>query len=280
MVRIVSDTSTLYSSHQAQEAGFDVTPLFVTIAGKSYLEFDEISPQDFVKIIYEGNMPVSSQPAVGSVAQVYDKYPDDDILNISMADGLSGTYNGAVAASQLSENEERITVLNSRTLCGPHRYMVEVAKKMAAAGSCVSEILAKMEELIASSKSYLMPADFDYLRRGGRLSPLVSFVGATAGLVPVMTLNEDCTRLVVATVRRGFAGAFKFVTKTIDKWGVGEGWRVYVTHADALERAESAVKILKESIPNAIYEILPLSPAFITQGGPGCVAIQVIKDCD
>ena len=31
------------------------------------------------------------------------------------------------------------------------------------------------------------------------------------------------------------------------------------------------------SIPEAVYEILPLSPAFITQGGPGCVAIQAIQ---
>ncbi len=36
MVRIISDTSTLYSTTQAREAGFDVSPLSVTIAGKSY----------------------------------------------------------------------------------------------------------------------------------------------------------------------------------------------------------------------------------------------------
>ena len=32
MIRIVSDTSTLYSSSQAKEAGFTVCPLSVTIA--------------------------------------------------------------------------------------------------------------------------------------------------------------------------------------------------------------------------------------------------------
>ena len=36
MVHIVSDTSTLYSTQQAQEAGFVVAPLSMTIAGKSY----------------------------------------------------------------------------------------------------------------------------------------------------------------------------------------------------------------------------------------------------
>ena len=65
MVRIISDTSTLYSTRQAREAGFAVSPLSVTIGGKSYREFDEISSDEFVEIINQGHMPTSSQPAIG-----------------------------------------------------------------------------------------------------------------------------------------------------------------------------------------------------------------------
>ena len=67
MVHIVSDTSTLYSTAQAKGAGFTVAPLSVTIAGKSYREFDEISSEEFVEIIRQGYMPTSSQPAIGEV---------------------------------------------------------------------------------------------------------------------------------------------------------------------------------------------------------------------
>ena len=65
MVHIVSDTSTLYSTTQAEAAGFTVAPLSVTIAGKNYREFDEISSEEFVDIIRQGHMPTSSQPAIG-----------------------------------------------------------------------------------------------------------------------------------------------------------------------------------------------------------------------
>ena len=51
MVRIISDTSTLYSSAQALEAGFEVAPLSVTIGGSTYREFDEIDADRFVAII-------------------------------------------------------------------------------------------------------------------------------------------------------------------------------------------------------------------------------------
>ena len=130
MVRIVADTSTLYSSTQALEAGFDVSPLSVTIAGKAYKEFNEISPDEFVSLIRQGNMPTSSQPAIGDVTAVYEKYPEDEIINIAMAAGLSGTYDSAVAAAEICENKDNITVINTRTLCGPHRFLAEKAVEM------------------------------------------------------------------------------------------------------------------------------------------------------
>ena len=278
MVRIVSDTSTMYSSLQAKEAGFAVSPLSVTIGGESYREYDEISSDEFVAKIQQGNMPTSSQPAVGDVAELYEQYPDDEILNISMAMGLSGTYNGAVAAAGLTENPERITVLNSRTLCGPHRFLVENAVELARKGLSREEIVAETEKLMDTAKSFLMPADFGYLRRGGRLSPVVSYVGQVASLSPVMTQTEDSQKLTVAGVRRGFASAIKFVAKALENRGVGAGWRIYITHAGALEKAEQAHKILVAEFPDAKFEIMPLSPAFITQGGPGCMAVQYIHE--
>ena len=277
MVRILSDTSTLYSTAQAREAGFDVSPLSVTIGGKSYREFDQISSEEFVAIIRQGHMPTSSQPAIGQVAELYEKYPGDELLNIAMADGLSGTYNSAVAAAAMAENSHRITVINSRTLCGPHRYLVEKAVELAHSGKSLAEIKAWLERKMDTAKSYLVPADFDYLRRGGRLSPLVSYVGKAANLTPVMTQTEDGCRLTIASIRRGFPHAVKYIVEQLKKRGVGEGWRVYISHADTVDNAQLALKKLREAMPGAVCEILPLSPAFITQGGPGCVAVQYIE---
>ena len=73
MVHIVSDTSTMYSSEQASAAGFDVSPLAVTIAGETYKELNEMTGERFVGIIRQGNMPMSSQPALGDVVELYSK---------------------------------------------------------------------------------------------------------------------------------------------------------------------------------------------------------------
>ena len=278
MIRIVADTSTLYSTAQAKDAGFDVSPLSVTINGQTYREFDEISAEEFVDIIHQGHLPVSSQPAIGEVAALYEKYQGDEIINVAMADGLSGTYRSAVAAAELADDPSRITVINTRTLCGPHRYLAELAVRLAKENYSVAQIVEILQEKMDTGKSFLVPADFDYLRRGGRLSPLVSYVGQAAGLMPIMTQTDDGCRLAIAGIRRGFNHTMKFVEKAFQKHGVGAGWRVYITHAAAPDLAQKAMESLKAAFPECVFEIYPLSPAFITQGGPGCFAMQVIKE--
>ena len=274
MVRIVADTSTLYSTAQAREAGFAVSALSVTIAGKSYREFDEISAEEFVSIIRQGHMPTSSQPAIGEVEALYNAFAGEEILNVAMAHGLSGTYTSARAAAELCDHAEKIHVINTRTLCGPHRYLVEQTVRWAKDGQDVDTITEKLNALMDTAKSFLVPADFDYLRRGGRLSPLVSYVGKAANLTPIMTQTENGERLTAASIRRGYNHAVKYIVEQLQKAGVGKGWQVQISHAGAMDKAEQALKALKAAMPEAEFHIYPLSPAFITQGGPGCVAVQ------
>ncbi|MBQ9974218.1 MAG: DegV family protein [Oscillospiraceae bacterium] len=278
MVRIVSDTSTLYGTRQAAQAGFSVSPLSVTVDGHTYREFDEIGAEEFTDIIRQGHIPASSQPAVGEVLALYEQYAQDEVLNITMADGLSGTYASAAAAAEMCENKHKVIVLNSRTLCGPHRYLVEQAAKLAAQGERLEHIVRRVRELMATAKSYLIPADFAYLRRGGRLSALVSYVGQATKFAPVLTQTEGGERLTIAGVRRSFDHAVRYVGDALIKHGVGEGWRVYITHGAAPHLAEKALAKLKEVFPTAVFQVLPLSPVFITQGGPDCVAIQAIHE--
>ena len=278
MVRIISDTSTMYSTKQAEEAGFSVSPLAVTIAGESYRELDEMTHERYVDLIAQGNMPKSSQPAVGEVLEQYERFAGEEMINIAMADGLSGTYSSAVSAAQMVDHPEIITVINSETLCGPHRRIVETAAKLAAKGKTREEIVSAVHVMMKNQKSFLLPSDFDYLRRGGRLSPLVSFVGKTICLVPVLTQSEDGRQLTMAGVKRNYRQAYDHAAKVFTQMGVGAGWRIYVTHAAALKLAEEAKAAMAAIFPEAEYEIHPLTPAFITQGGPGCIAIQAVKE--
>lgn len=277
MVKIISDSSSLYSAQEAKANNLEVTPLSVTINNVTYREYEEIQTEEFIDIINEGHIPVSSQPSIGEVIDLYDKYPNDDIINICMADGLSGTYTSACTAKGLANNSDRIHVVNSKTMCGPEKYLVDVAVKLAEMDKTKDEILKDINELIDTSQSYLIPNDFEYLVRGGRLSPLVGRISTLISLVPVMTLSEDRLKIVKFTAKRTFNKAVLKICEVFLKEGVDKNYKIYISHACREDLADAAKKVIENNIENADIEIKKLGPAFTTQGGPGCVAIQMIK---
>ena len=277
MVRIISDSSTLYSVQEAKDNGLEIIPLTVTINDVTYKEFEEINTEEFIDIINEGHVPISSQPSIGEVIDLYNKYPNEEIINISMADGLSGTYTSACTAKGLADNPENIEVVNSKTLSGPHRYIVDVAVKLAKINKSKDEILKEINELIEKSQSYLIPNDFDYLVRGGRLSSLAGRISSVIKIVPVVKLSKDGRELAKFTTKRTFPNAIKKICEDLTNSLVDSSYKVYITHACREDLANKAKEIIQQCIDGINVEIKKLGPAFTTQGGPGCVAIQVIK---
>ncbi len=89
MIRIVSDSSTLYTKAEADAIGIDIAMLTVTVNWKTYREQEEIKTEEFIDIIHQGHVPSSSQPAVGEVLDIYNKYPQDEMLNITISHAVA-----------------------------------------------------------------------------------------------------------------------------------------------------------------------------------------------
>ncbi|MGL6105574.1 DegV family protein [Romboutsia sp.] len=277
MIRIISDSSTMYSIADGKSKGIDIAPLSVTINNRTYKENEEINTEEFIDIINQGHVPMSSQPAIGEVVELYNKYPNDEIINITMADGLSGTYNSACSAKMMADNPDNIEVINSKTLCGPQRYLVDLAVELVNKGKSKEEILEILNDLIETSQSYLIPNDFEYLVRGGRLSPLVGRIGSAIKLVPVMVVVEDGKRISKFTTKRTFPKAIEKIAQAFIEAGVDNSYYIYISHACNEKLANTAKDVMLKNITDADIKISKLGPAFTTQGGPGCISIQIVK---
>ena len=280
MIRIISDSSSLYSEKKGQEKNITIASLTVHINGKSYREYEDIETEEFINIINEGHMPTSSQPSIGHIVDMYNQYEEDEIINISMADGLSGTYNSACVARGMVENPERIHVINSQTLCGPQKYLVDLAMELVEQGRQCKEIVDEINKALKESKSYLIPHDFDYLVRGGRISSIVGKIGSAIKLVPVMTMSEDKKSLVKFTTKRTYKKAVQKIIEQMTEDGINSEHKLYIYHACNEDGAEEIKKIILSAIPDADIEVGLLGPVFTTQGGPGCISIQHIKKHD
>ena len=276
-MKIITDSGSLYSPEEGKKIGIEVLPLHVIANKKSYKEFVDIQSHEFLEIVKAGHIPTSSQPPIGETLELFEKYADEEVLVINMADGLSGTYQSTMAAKQSMEHNENIHVINSMTLCGPQKYLVDKAIQLKEKGLAIENIMKEIHKSIASEQSFLIPQDFDFLKRGGRLTPLAATIGGMLKIIPVMTKTKDGKRLEKFTMKKTLKGAIKEIIKYFQTMEVNENYRIYVSHAGVLEQAEAAIEQIQKCFEKVKIELLELSPAFIAQGGPGCIAIQAIR---
>lgn len=275
-MKIIADTATLYSPAEGAQLGLTVIPVGVAIDNNAYRDYEEITSAELLRRIAAGGVPSSSQPSVGDVLDIFEKY-EEELLFLTVGDGLSGAYQTAMGARGCAAHSERIHVVDSKTLAGPLRYLAQKALALAEQGMGAAEAEAALAESIESSMSFVIPADFEFLKRSGRLTPLAAKLGGTLRLLPVLTQTEDKKRIMPLGVRRTWRTAAEVIIRRLTARGVDENWRISVCHAGTPERAEEVRAQIGEQFPRVESELLELSPALITHGGPGCVVVQAIR---
>lgn len=278
MIHIISDSSTLYSVEQGKEKGIFIVPLNITVEDKSYRDFEDITSTQLLTMIEEHKIPRTSQPSLGEKIDLYNQLGKEaQIIDITMASGLSGTYQTAMMAKESCEHPENVHVIDSQTLCGPHRLMVETALEMAKTGSSAKDIVKMIVASRMQEISFLVPVDFQFLVRGGRIRGMVATLGGALKLIPILKKGKKGVGLDKFGVSRTYKKAVKMIVEDLKKEGIDSKYTFYITHAFNEELALLFEKQIKENFVQAKVRMYPLSPSFITQGGPGCVAVQAIK---
>ena len=226
-MKIVTDSSVMFSMEEGARRGMAVLPLVVTIDGQSWLEYEDVSAEEFLAKVRAGALPQSASPPPALTLKAYDT--DEEVIHLAMADGLSGAYEVACGLVKQARRPDRVHVVNTRTLCVPHRVLACTAVRLAEQGTDARAILETLHAQITTAHSYLIPEDFDYLRRGGRLTPLAATFAHLVKAFPVMKQTDDGTRLEKMKVARSFAKAVNAIADgkkaavNIDKYLGGSG---------------------------------------------------------
>lgn len=275
-MKIIAETTTLYSPKDGKKHGLTIIPSCTIINGEVYRDFEDIDSEEFINKIAEGAVPTTSQPAVGEIIDVFEE-SDEEILFLPIGDGLSGTYQTAVGAKNCMEKNGHIHILDTKTLAGPQRYLVQKALELREKGYTIEKIKEELVHRIESSVSFVIPKDFEFLRRSGRLTSVAAKVATMIKIVPVLTQTEDKKRITLFSVKRSKRKAVDALINHLKEIGVNENYFVTVSHAGDKEEAQSICAKLKEHFTGAVPEIFKLPPSLITHGGPGCIVIQAIR---
>lgn len=194
MIQIITDSSSLYAPDQAKAKGFYSLPLYVCADSDCYRDFEEIDAARFTGMTKDAKKLGTSQPSIGEKLELYNellKNKEDTILDICISDKLSGTYQAALSAKESCDDPDRVTVLNTETLCGPQKAIVEKALEMRDEGKSLEEILAVLNEGIDHEGSSLCVLDMNNLVRSGRLNKTAGVAGKLLKIMPVAIKDAD-----------------------------------------------------------------------------------------
>ena len=273
---IVTNTASSYTPEEGERIGLKILPVGVSVNNGTYRDYIDISSEEFLDLLGKGETPHSSQPAVGDVMDIFND-DSQDIIMITVADGLSGEYQTAMGMRQEYPNKDRIYVVNSRSLAGPLRYLANKALKLREEGLSADRIAGELERSAGTSLSYVIPADFDYLQRSGRISKLTSKIGGALKLHPVLTQSDDRRSIVPLAVKRSYTSAVKVIINHLASFEPDENHLITIAHGGVYALAVRVQNMIRETYPGAETEVLELAPSLITHGGPGCVVVQIIR---
>ena len=275
-MKIVSDTASLFSPKIGAVADVTIVPACVIHGAKVYRDYEDISPEEFLRLISSGVTPTTSQPAIGDLIEVFEE-SEEEILALFIGDGLSGGYQNAVGAKNSIDENSHIHIVDTKTLAGAEHYLVQKAVYLREQGLSIDEIKQELLKSVETSASFVIPADFEFLKRSGRLTPIAAKIGAMIKIVPIMTQTEDMKKITPFAIKRSWKKATASILDHLEKIGVNEEYIIYICHGGDLTTAEEVLEQTKIRFPQVEIQFMSLSPTMITHGGPGCVLIQTIK---
>ena len=274
-MKIITNTASSLTREEGKQLGITVLPVSVSLGGRSLRDYIDIDSDRFSQLLHGDEMPVSSQPSIGDMmAELEDS--DEEAIMLTVADGLSGEYSTAMGLRETLPNRDNIYVINSRSLAGPLRYMAVKAARLRDQGASAAEIVSQIRACAQSTISYVIPADFNYLRKSGRITNMTSRIGSALHLLPVLKQTADHRRISFMTVRRTWKSAVGAIITSLKDTGIDDRYLISIAYADKKDLAAKVRRQILESFPRTQNEILQLSPSLITHGGPGCIVVQAV----
>lgn len=271
-MRIISDTTCHLSIQEADALGVRLVANQVIIGETTYKDYLDIDSNQFIELI-KTRHPQTSQPSAGDIMVAYEE-KNTETLHITTGRGLSSAFDTACGVVK-SMDIDYVTVFDSQSVAGVNRYLTQLAARLKDKVD-LNTLVNRLNACLKETQSYVMPVNFEFLKRSGRLTPAAAILGSFLNLKPIMAQSADRQRIERFGVGRTWHAAIKAVVDDLVKRGVNAKHRIYVAHAFNMESVNMAIEQIKEKIHDADIETLLLAPAMITHGGPGSLVIQYI----
>lgn len=277
---ISADSSCELPPALCREKDIEIIDLGYQINGEEKIfDFQEDSAREFYQLMRSGSVPTTTQKNAEECKEFWRTFLDDgkNILHLSFASKLSGTYNSAVMAQrEIAEEypDQTICVIDTKSITWVTGLLLLCCVELREQGASLEEIAQWVEDHHQNYGAYFTVDSLEYLKRSGRVSNTSAFIGTMLQIKPILYLDEQGGLTPVEKVKGRKKAIRRLVERSMDKINIDFDKRYAILHADCLDEAETVQEYISELFPEGeCLGIYGLGPVIGTHVGPGTLAL-------
>ncbi|TDM12610.1 DegV family protein [Macrococcus lamae] len=277
-IAIVTDSTAYLPEQLAVEKGIHIISLSVLFDDVPYREIKEISSVEFYqRMKTEKELPTTSQPAIGDYVKLLQRLLAQgitDVIAVHLSSGISGTYQGAIAAGMMVEGIN-VHAFDSEISCTPQGFFALRASEMKNNHS-VEEIMIELAAMKEETTAYFLVDDLRNLQKGGRLSSAQVIIGSMLQVKPILKFKD--TKIIPFEKVRTKKKAMNEIEMLIEEFiGDAEEVTACIIHANDEQTARVWLTKLEAEHPEIKWILTEFGPVIGTHLGEKALGFGVTK---
>ena len=240
--KIIGDSCLDLTADLKKDPHFQIIPLTLQVEHTQVIDDETFDQKKFLELVRSSSeCPRTACPSPEKFKEAFE-CDVDQIFVITLSEHLSGTYNSAVLAKKLYEEEhgqegKNIAVFSSDSASSGELNIALYIQSLCQASLPFEEIVEKTRSFIKNMKTYFVLESLDTLRKNGRLTGLQAFFATALNIKPVM--GADSGVIIKLDQARGINKALtRMADIAIREAGETKDKVLIIAHCNNPERAE------------------------------------------
>lgn len=232
----------------------------------------------YAKMREARELPTTASPSPMDFLEAYRQVEaGTDILVISMSSNISSTYQTAMIAKEMYEDEgysNRIEVVDSKRFSGGLSLIVVQAAKWSETCHCLVEMRGRIERQIEKSSSLFTLDTLENVIKGGRLNRLSGAVASVLNIKLLLKIGDEGTVEVVEKTRGLPKALNQLLTRLDEQEHDYEQAVISIVHSNCEPLALEIKQRILERHPFREVVFSCMGPVMGTYAGEGGIGVS------
>ncbi|QAY65536.1 DegV family protein [Paenibacillus protaetiae] len=279
---IMTDSTSDIPQEVRERLQIEMIPLKIEIDGVTYLDNVTLDPDSFYeKLAAASALPKTSQPSptefVEAFQRILQQEPDASIISFHLSSEFSGTYQSALIAYSMLEEQADITIIDSKSASYGFGARVVKAAEMALEGESKEAILEEVSRLEKETEVFFLVDTLEYLQKGGRIGRASAIIGTLLNIKPILSIDKDGFVTSVDKVRGTKKAMNRIIELLHQKFDPQEPVAIIMAWAGRKDAAMDLHELVKNSFNVQKTDFTTIGPVIGNHAGPGTSAVFMYK---